>query len=129
MLRYKGKKYTEEQLNYFSFINYNHVNNYLYRADETLESIDADLPTGKELVEQRKRYNEISKVFDRRIKKQKARSVLNPHYLYEKQISVWEDEYDIYVIDRDGSLIKWDRDTYEHFKNKKGFKFKHVSKF
>jgi hypothetical protein len=128
MLRYKGKKYTEEQLKYFSFINYNHVNNYLYRADETLESIDADLPTNKELIEQRKRYNKLSKEYERRLRKQQARSVLNPHYLYEKQISVWEDKYDIYVIDRDGSLIKWDRDTYEHFRDKKGFKFKHVSK-
>ena len=129
MLRYKGKKYNEQELNYFSFINYNHVSNYLYRADETLESIDADLPTGKELIEQRKRYNKISKMFDRRIRNQEARSILNPKFLYENQISVYEDEYDIYIIDKDGSSVKWDRDTYEHFKYKKGFRFKHVSKF
>ena len=125
----KTKPYTEEQINYFSFLNYNHVSNYLYGADETLESIDYALPIGKELVEQRKRYNKISKMFDRRIRNQEARSILNPKFLYENQISVYEDEYDIYIIDKDGSSVKWDRDTYEHFKYKKGFRFKHVSKF
>lgn len=129
MLKYKPKPYKENQLQYYSYINYNFVNDYLLEEDNVLSNIDADLPTSKELVEQRKRYNAISKKMDSQIRKQRAKKILNPHFLYEHQISVCEDKYDVYVIDRDGSKIKWDWDTYNHFKNKKGFKFKHVSKF
>lgn len=129
MLRIPAKPFTENQLQYYSYINYNFVNDYLIGEDSLLESIDADLPTAHELLEQRKRYNYISKKMDSKIRKQRANKVLNPHFLYEHQISVVEDDEDIYVIDRDGSLIKWDRDTYNHFKYNKGFKFKHVSKF
>ena len=129
MLKYKPKPYKENQLQYYSYINYNFVNDYLLEEDNVLSNIDADLPTSKELVEQRKRYNAISKKMDSQIRKQRAKKILNPHFLYEHQISVVEDKYDVYVIDRDGSKIKWDWDTYNHFKNKKGFKFKHVPKF
>lgn len=129
MLKYKPKPYKENQLQYYSYINYNFVNDYLLEEDNVLSNIDADLPTSKELVEQRKRYNAISKKMDSQIRKQRAKKILNPHFLYEHQISVCEDKYDVYVIDRDGSKIKWDWDTYNHFKNKKGFKFKHVPKF
>lgn len=122
MLRYKGKKYTEEQLNYFSFINYNHVNNYLYRADETLESIDADLPTGKELVEQRIRYNEIAKRIDQEIKKMKKKfGNVTTNEKFVLAMNEVNDRY--YLIDADGSIVEWDRDTYEHFKGKKGFNY------
>ena len=129
MLKYKPKPYKENQLQYYSYINYNFVNDYLLEEDNVLSNIDADLPTSKELVEQRKRYNAISEKMDSQIRKQRAKKILNPHFLYEHQISVCEDKYDVYVIDRDGSKIKWDWDTYNHFKNKKGFKFKHVPKF
>jgi len=129
MLRIKPKPYTDNQIEYYSYINYNFSNNSLIEEDRILDSIDASLPTGKELVEQKKRYNFISKKMDSYIRKQRAKKILNPHFLYEHQISVFEDNEDIYVIDRDGSTIKWDRDTYEHFKTEKGFKFKHVSKF
>ena len=129
MLKYKPKPYKENQLQYYSYINYNFVNDYLLEEDNVLSNIDADLPTSKELVEQRKRYNAISKKIDSQIRKQRAKKILNLHFLYEHQISVVEDSEDIYVIDRDGSTIKWDRDTYEHFKTEKGFKFKHVPKF
>ncbi len=129
MLRRKVKPYTEEQLKFYSDLNYLAVGKYLAEEVDILCNIDADLPSGKELLKQRKRYNEISKVFDLRIKKQIANKVLNPHFLYENQISVYEDEYDVYIIDRDGSKIKWDWDTYHHFKYNKGFKFKHVPKF
>ena len=122
MLRYKGKKYTEEQLNYFSFINYNHVNNYLYRADETLESIDADLPTSKELVEQRIRYNEIAKRIDQEIKKMKKKfGNVTTNEKFVLAMNEVNDRY--YLIDADGSIVEWDRDTYEHFKGKKGFNY------
>ena len=129
MLRIKTKPYTEEKLKFYSDLNYLSVGKYLAEEDEILCSIDADLPSGKELLKQRKRYNEISKEFDRRIKKQIANQVLNPHFLYENQISICEDEYDVYVIDRDGSKIKWDWDTYHYFRYNKGFKFKHVPNF
>jgi len=129
MLRIKPKPYTDNQIEYYSYINYNFSNSSLIEEDRILDSIDASLPTGKELVEQRKRYNFISKKMDSYIRKQRAKKILNPHFLYEHQISVFEDNEDIYVIDRDGSTIKWDRDTYEHFKTEKGFKFKHVPKF
>ena len=128
MLRIKPKPYTDNQIQYYSYINYNFSNSSLIEEDRILDSIDASLPTGKELVEQRKRYNFISKKMDSYIRKQRAKKILNPHFLYEHQISVVEDKEDIYVVDRDGSLIKWDRDTYNHFKYNKGFKFKHVSK-
>ena len=129
MLKYKPQPYKESQLQYYSYINYNFVNDYLLEEDNVLSNIDADLPTSKELVEQRKRYNDLSKKMDSQIRKQRANKILNPHFLYENQISICEDEYDVYVIDRDGSKIKWDWDTYHYFKNKKGFKFKHVPKF
>ena len=129
MLKYKPKPYKESQLQYYSYINYNFVNDHLLEEDNILSNIDADLPKSKELLEQRKRYNDISKKMDSQIRKQRANKILNPHFLYEHQISVIEDSEDIYVVDRDGSLIKWDRDTYNHFKYNKGFKFKHVSKF
>jgi len=129
MLRIKPKPYNENEISYYSYINYNFTNGYLLEEDRILESIDAYLPTIEEMVEQRKRYNSKSKEIDRRIRKQQARSILNPKFLYDKQLSVLEDKHDIYVCDRDGSWVKWDRDTYEHFKTKKGFKFKHVPKF
>ena len=129
MLRIPTKQFSSHEIAYYSYINYNYTNGYLLEEDRILDSIDASLPTGKELVKQRKRYNSISKKMDSYIRKQKAKKILNPHFLYEHQISVFEDNEDIYVIDRDGSTIKWDRDTYEHFKTEKGFKFKHVPKF
>ena len=129
MLRIPTKPYSKHEIAYYSYINYNFSNGYLLEEDKILESIDPYLPTAEEVVEQRKRYNSKSKEIDRRIRKQEARSILNPKFIYENQISVWEDEHDIYVCDLDGSWIKWDRDTYEHFKTKKGFKFKHVPKF
>jgi len=122
MLRYKGKKYNEQELNYFSFINYNHVNSYLYRADETLESIDADLPTSKELVEQRIRYNEIAKRIDQEIKKMKKKfGNVTTNEKFVLAMNEVNDRY--YLIDADGSIVEWDRDTYEHFKGKKGFNY------
>ena len=136
MLRIKPKPYTDNQIEYYSYINYNFSNGYLIEEDNILNSIDASLPTEKELAEQRKRYNskfkEVerkSKEFERKMTKQHARSILTPQFICENELSVWEDQYDIYVCDKDGSWVKWDRDTYEHFKTKKGFKFKHVSKF
>ena len=129
MLRRSVKPYTEEQLKFYSDLNYLAVGKYLAEEVDILSSIDADLPDGKELIRQRERYNDLSKKMDSQIRKQRANKILNPHFLYEHQISVCEDKYDIYVIDRDGSKIKWDWDTYNHFKNKKGFKFKHVPKF
>lgn len=122
MLRRKVKPFTEEQLNYFSFINYNHINNYLYRADQTLESIDADLPTGKELVEQRIRYNEIAKRIDQEIKKMKKKfGNVTTNEKFVLAMNEVNDRY--YLIDADGSIVEWDRDTYEHFKGKKGFNY------
>lgn len=129
MLRRSVKPYTEEQLKFYSDLNYLAVGKYLAEEVDILSSIDADLPDGKELIRQRERYNDLSKKMDSQIRKQRANKILNPHFLYEHQISVCEDKYDVYVIDRDGSKIKWDWDTYNHFKNKKGFKFKHVPKF
>ena len=98
MLKYKPKPYKESQLQYYSYINYNFVNDYLLEEDNVLSNIDADLPTSKELVEQRKRYNAISKKMDSQIRKQRANKILNPHFLYEHQISVIEDSEDIYVV-------------------------------
>ena len=129
MLRMPKKPYTDNQIEYYSYINYNFSNGYLIEEDNILESIDALLPTEEELIEQRKRYISKSKEFERKIRKQQARSILTPQFICENELSVCEDKYDIYVCDRDGSWVKWDRDTYEHFKTKKGFKFKHVSKF
>lgn len=122
----KTKPYTEEQINYFSFLNYNHVSNYLYGADETLESIDYALPIGKELVEQRKRYNKTAKIIDSKIKRMKhkyGRTSINDKFVLT--LNEVKDRY--YLIDADGSIVEWDRDTYEHFKGKKGFNY--VSKF
>jgi len=129
MLRIKPKPYTDNQIQYYSYINYNFSNSSLIEEDRILDSIDASLPTGKELVEQRKRYNSKSKEVERKMRKQHARSVLTPQFIWENELSVCEDQHDIYVCDKDGSWVKWDRDTYEHFKTEKGFKFKHVPKF
>jgi hypothetical protein len=92
MLKYKPKPYKESQLQYYSYINYNFVNDHLLEEDNVLSNIDADLPASKELLEQRKRYNDISKKMDSQIRKQRANKILNPHFLYEHQISVIEDK-------------------------------------
>ena len=126
MLKYKPKPYTENQLQYYSYINYNFVSDYQAEEDRLLSSIDADLPTGKTLLEQRKKYNEFSKVIDRKIKKESAQNVLVPSPHSSKKISVLEEQGDVFVMDKDGSIVKWDRDTYEHFRRKN--KFIYVSK-
>jgi ribonucleotide reductase alpha subunit len=122
MLRYKGKKYTDNQIQYYSYINYDFYNDYLISGDLTLESIDADLPTGKELVEQRIRYNEIAKRIDQEIKKMKKKfGNVTTNEKFVLAMNEVNDRY--YLIDADGSIVEWDRDTYEHFKGKKGFNY------
>jgi hypothetical protein len=81
MLKYKPQPYKESQLQYYSYINYNFVNDHLLEEDNVLSNIDADLPTSKELLEQRKRYNAISKKMDSQIRKQRANKILN-HTFY-----------------------------------------------
>ena len=73
MSRITTKPFTENQLQYYSYINYNFYNDYLISEDLTLESIDADLPTAHELLEQRKTYNETAKRIDQEIKKMKRK--------------------------------------------------------
>jgi ribonucleotide reductase alpha subunit len=122
MLRIPAKPFTENQLQYYSYINYNFVNDYLIGEDSLLESIDADLPTAHELLEQRKTYNKTAKRIDQEIKKMKRKfGKVTTNEKFVLTLNEVNDRY--YLIDADGSIIEWDRDTYEHFKDKKGFNY------
>ena len=122
MLRIPAKPFTENQLQYYSYINYNFYNDYLISEDLTLESIDANLPTAHELLEQRKTYNETAKRIDQEIKKMKRKfGKVTTNEKFVLTLNEVNDRY--YLIDADGSIIEWDRDTYEHFKDKKGFNY------
>jgi len=99
MLKYKRKPYTENQIQYYSYINYNYSNGYLIEEDNILESIDPYLPTANEMLEQRKRYNDISKRIDKGIIR------VEPKEVYV-------------VFDKDGSAVEWDKDTYEMMKER-----------
>jgi len=122
MLRIPAKPFTENQLQYYSYINYNFVNDYLIGEDSLLESIDADLPTAHELLEQRKAYNKTAKRIDQEIKKMKRKfGKVTTNEKFVLTLNEVNDRY--YLIDADGSIIEWDRDTYEHFKDKKGFNY------
>lgn len=103
MLRVPTKPYTDNQIEYYSYINYNFDNGYLLEEDNLLESIDASLPTGKELVEQRKRYN-------KKMKELKDKMITNVEEIYDERL--------IEVMDKDGSTTYWDRDTYEMMKER-----------
>lgn len=103
MLRIKPKPYTDNQIEYYSYINYNFSNGYLIEEDNILNSIDASLPTGKELVEQRKRYN-------KKMKELKDKIITNVEEIYDEKL--------IEVLDKDGSTTYWDRDTYEMMKER-----------
>ena len=122
MSRITTKPFTENQLQYYSYINYNFYNDYLISEDLTLESIDASLPTAHELLEQRKTYNETAKRIDQEIKKMKRKfGKVTTNEKFVLTLNEVNDRY--YLIDADGSIIEWDRDTYEHFKDKKGFNY------
>lgn len=122
MLRRPTKPFTDSQIQYYSYINYNFYNDYLISGDLTLETIDADLPTGKELIKQRIRYNEIAKRIDQEIKKMKKKfGKITTNEKFVLALNEVNDRY--YLIDADGSIVEWDRDTYEHFKGKKGFNY------
>ena len=122
MLRRPTKPFTDNQIQYYSYINYNFYNDYLISGDLTLESIDANLPTAHELLEQRKTYNETAKRIDQEIKKMKKKfGTVNSNEKFVITLTEPKDRY--YLIDADGSIVEWDRDTYEHFKGKKGFNY------
>ena len=105
MLSYK-KPFTEKEINYFCYLQDNFYNGYLIAEDMLLSSIDADLPTSEELFKQRIKYNEMNKHIEAKMKKE-----------FEKT----DDRY--FLIDVDGSVGEWDRDTYNHFKDAKGFNY------
>ena len=122
MSRITTKPFTENQLQYYSYINYNFYNDYLISEDLTLESIDANLPTAHELLEQRKTYNETAKRIDQEIKKMKRKfGKVTTNEKFVLTLNEVNDRY--YLIDADGSVVEWDRDTYEHFKGRKGFNY------
>jgi len=101
MLSYK-KPFTEAEINYYCYIQNNFYNGYLIAEDTLLNSIDADLPTVEELVEQRRRYNEMSKIIKNKMPK----------------ISTWKMKEKYFVIDKDGSVTQWDADTFDMMKER-----------
>lgn len=121
MLSYK-KPFTDKEINYFCYLQSKDHKGYLIYEDMMLQSIDADLPIAEELLEQRKRYNETSKKIDKEIKKMKRKyRIVHTNEKFIVQVSQVNDRY--FIIDADGSVVEWDRDTYEYFKDKKGFNY------
>jgi hypothetical protein len=121
MLKYK-KPFTDKEINYYCYLQNKFEKGYLIYEDMMLQSIDADLPPGEELLEQRKRYNETSKKIDREIKIMKRKfGTIHTNDKFVIQLSEINDRY--FLIDADNSIVEWDRDTYEYFKDKKGFRY------
>ena len=61
MLRIKPKPYTDNQIEYYSYINYNFSNGYLIEEDNILDSIDPYLPTTEEYFYRKRKYRILMK--------------------------------------------------------------------
>jgi len=61
MLRRPTKPFTDNQIQYYSYINYNYYNDRLIEEDRILESIDADLPTTEEYFYRKLKYRAMMK--------------------------------------------------------------------